>query len=186
MPNEAFNTDDASLLLRSVTRNAVSIMRFLSILICSMAVGSFLGGCSSQDEVVTNSRSSNKKIDPERAPQVSAPEMNRKQVIVFRGKYYKTTGPCIQLGDALGMPMIDAFEVAEVLEGNLKAKTIDVRAMTEGGSSYPKEMVEGKIYTLRLTPSDKTTKQLRENENKEDDTFLWIDGDEIEEQKATK
>ena len=37
--------------VRSVTRHSVYVMRYSSILICSMAVGSFLGGCSSRDDV---------------------------------------------------------------------------------------------------------------------------------------
>ena len=97
-------------------------------------------------------------------------------------KYYKTTGPCIQLGDALGMPIIDAFEVVDVL----KAKSINVRAMTEGGSSYPKNLVEGTIYTLRLMPSATTTEQLQENEKEDEGTFPWINGNEIEEIQAAK
>ena len=161
-------------------------MRFLSVLIYTTAIGCFLAGCSSQDEVVRDPPSAGIQNESGSVSEVPAPDTQEREVLVFRGKYYKTTGPCIQLGDALGMPIIDAFDVVEVLEGNLKAKTIDVRAMTEGGSSYPKEMEEGKIYTLRLKPSVETSEQLRENENKTDDTFLWVDGDEIEEQKATK
>ena len=155
-------------------------MRWLFVLMCSIAVCSILGGCSSQQEVVRDSPSANPKDEAASAPEVAAPVKQENEVFLFQAKYYRTTGPCIQLGDALGMPIIDAFEVVEVLEGNLKAKSINVRAMTEGGSTYPKEMAEGKIYTLRLTPSERTTKQLRENQ-KEGYMFLWIDGDEIEE-----
>ena len=163
----------------------VDIMRVLAMLICSIAVGPFLGGCSSHDELVSDSSSPNGNHEAERVSEVYFLDVREKEVLVFRGKYYQTTGPCIQLGDSLGMPIIDAFEVVEVVEGALKAKHVNVRAMTEGGSSYPKEMAVGKIYTLRLTLADETSTQLRENESK-GYTFLWIDGDEIEEQKETK
>lgn len=107
-----------------------------------------------------------------------------RDAFVFRAKYYQTTGPCIELGEGRrGTPFIDAFEVVEVLEGDIKAKHVHVRAMSEGGSRYPTELAEGKIYTLRLVPSVETSRQLRENEKK-GATVLWIDGDEIEEQKA--
>lgn len=118
--------------------------------------------------------------------EVSGPIAKANQAIVFRAKYYKTTGPCIQFGDAIGMPIIDAFKVVDVLKGNLKATSINVRAMSEGGSSYPKNLAEGTIYTLRLTPSATTTNQLQENEKEEGATFFWINGNEIEEFQAAK
>lgn len=159
---------------------------YLFILTCVMAVGTSLVGCAQQEEVAKESPPASFEGEPtaQTASEVSAPGPQQNEVLVFRGKYYKTTGPCIQLGNTLAMPIIDAFEVVEVLAGNLKAKSIDVRAMSGGGSSYPQDLAEGKVYTLRLTPSAGTSKQLRKNENKEGLTFLWVDGDEIEEQKT--
>jgi hypothetical protein len=159
-------------------------MRLPLILICSIAVSSFLEGCSSPGDAVRDSPSANSRSEAESVSGVCAPVTHEKGVIVFRGKYYRTTGPCIQLGNALGMPIIDAFEVVGVLEGDLKARGVLVRAMTEGGPSYPEGMVEGEAHTLRLTPSDGALRQLRENQDREGYTFLWIDGDEIEEQNA--
>ena len=147
-------------------------MRSILLLICSMVVGYILGGCSRQNEIVTNEP---KLVTPDEA-----------EAVVIRAKYYQTTGPCIELGDdLLGMPIIDAFQVVEVLDGDFTAKSINVRARTELGGTYPKDMEEGKIYTLRLTPSEGTIKQLRENQTK-GHTYLWMDGDEIEEQKSAK
>lgn len=51
--------------------------------------------------------------------------------------------------------------------------------------SYTKEIAEGKVYTLRLEPPESTLKQFRENKQ-ECLTFLWINGNEIEELKAAK
>ncbi len=81
------------------------------------------------------------------------------------------------------MPMIDSFAVVEVVKGNLMAKCIQVRAFTERGRSYPKELIEGHVYTLRLTPKGPTKQQLRANEQ-DDGSFVVVDGDEIEEEKA--
>ena len=155
------------------------------VLACLLTAGSFLSGCSSRSEVDRDSPSANATNEATRDREVAAPVTPEAEVFVFRAKYHQTTGPCIPIGDALGMPIIDAFQVVEVLNGDLGAKSIHVRAMTEGGSAYPKEMATGKIYTLRLTPSDATAEQLREFRN-EGVTTVWINGDEIEEQKAAK
>lgn len=172
---------------RSSSKEAGDVIRFVSILMCAIAVGYFLAGCSSQVGVGRDSPSAVVETVAASESASSAPVTRKKDVLVFRAKYYQTTGPCIQLGDnALGMPIIDAFEVVEVLEGNFKANTINVHSMSEGGSSYPRNMAEGETYTLRLTPSEETPKQLHEKQNKEGDTFLWIDGDEIEEQQPTE
>jgi hypothetical protein len=150
---------------------------------CLLVVSSILGGCSLQNEVVSDVSKPDSNEGTESEPKLVTPDES--EVFVIRAKYYQTTGPCIEIGDTLAMPVIDAFEVVEVLNGDLKVESINVLAMTEGGSTYPKEMEEGKVYTLRLTPSERTTKQLRENQKK-GRAFLWIDGDEIEEQGAVK
>ena len=160
-------------------------MRRLLVLMCMIAVGSLVEGCSSQSRVDGDAASADANKDTKTATEVAAPVTPGKEVFVFRAKYYQTTGPCIQLDEEhLGMPIIDAFEVVEVLEGDMKAKYVNVQAMTEGGSRYPTELAEGEIYTLRLVPSVDTSRQLRES-NQEGVTFLWIDGDEIEKQKAS-
>ena len=149
-----------------------------------MAVGSFLGGCSSRDDVTGDPPSGTVENAGEGVSAASSPDTREEEAIVFLGKYYQTNGPCIQFDDAIAMPIIDAFEVVEVLEGNPNVKHVSVRAMTEGGSSYPKDMAEGEIYTLRLTPSAETSERLREAGSEEGFANLWVDGDEIEEQKA--
>src|SRR5262249_47933565 len=108
-----------------------------------------------------------------------------KGTIVIRAKYYRTKGPCIRIGDAWAMPVVDGFEVVQVVSGTLQATFINVRPLSGGGPAYPKELAEGKIYTLRITPSEQTKKQLLENE-KEGWRALRIDGDEIEEKKPGK
>ena len=154
---------------------------------CSIGVSSLPAGCVSQEEGATKSDSSAPEGEREtkRENVTLVTDTDERDAFVFRGKYYQTTGPCIDLGQGRrGMPFVDAFEVVEVLEGDIKAKHVVVRAMSEGGPRYPTDLVDGKVYTLRLVPSLETSRQLREKE-KEGVTFLWIDGDEIEEQKAT-
>jgi hypothetical protein len=108
-----------------------------------------------------------------------------KEAFIFRAKYYRTKGPCVRMGDALAMPVVDAFTVTEVLEGELKARDITVRAFTGGGPGYPKELREEEVYTLRLTPSERTRQQLRENE-KELPSHLVVDGEELEELQSAR
>ena len=110
-------------------------MRWTLLLICSIGVSSLPGSCVSQKEVATKSHSSGAKNETETKRENVTLVTDERDAFVFRGKYYQTTGPCIQLGEGrLGMPIIDAFEVVEVLEGDIKAKYVNVRAMTEGGS----------------------------------------------------
>jgi hypothetical protein len=144
-----------------------------------LAVFSFLGGCSSQQEVAGDSPSANEK-GTVTAQEAATPAKQRTEAFVFRAKYYQTKGPCIQIGDTFAMPAVDAFEVVERVKGDLKAKCITVRALTGGGPAYPKKLAEGKVYTLRLSPSERTKQQLRGNE-KEGYSYVVVDGDEIEE-----
>src|SRR5262245_16730869 len=53
--------------------------------------------------------------------------------VVFRGKYYRTKGPCIQIGDSLAMPVVEGFEVLGVDRGELSAKRIQVHPLTGSG-----------------------------------------------------
>ena len=116
---------------------------------------------------------------------VSDQVKREKDVFVFRARYCRTRGLCIQIGNSWGMPAVDAFEVIEALKGDLKARSIEVRPLSSGGSGYPKELVEGKVYTLRLTPSDRTKQQFRENK-KDGSAYIVVDGDELKEQKIEK
>lgn len=149
-------------------------MRWFLVMFAS--AWSLLAGCSSQHEAPGD------PAPPEGrdAPAVVAPAEPPKEVVVFRARYYRTKGPCVRIGDALAMPVVDGFEVTEVVGGQLKATRIEVRPFSGGGPAYPKELTDGKVYLLRLTPSDKTKQELREME-KEDGHFVWIDADEIEE-----
>jgi hypothetical protein len=153
--------------------------QLLSLLICSTATFSLVCGCSSQQEVPRDLPVTDEKPGPT-PQQVVAPAKQQKEVFVFQAKYYQTKGPCIRVGDALVMPAIDAFEVTKKVQGEFKPKHVLVRALTGGGPRYPKELVVEKVYTLRLTPSERTRQQLRENEN-EGYSYVAIDGDEIEE-----
>ena len=80
----------------------------------------------------------------------SSPDTPEEEAIVFLGKYCQTNSPCIQFDDAIAMPIIDAFEVVEVLEGNPNVEHVSVRAMTEGGRPYPKDMAEGEMLHLAI------------------------------------
>jgi hypothetical protein len=113
------------------------------------------------------------------------PVKQEKEVFVFRAKYFQTKGPCIKIGNAIAMPVIDAFEVVEVVKGNLKAKSILVRPFTRGGSAYPQKLTEGKVYTLRLTLSERTKQKLQENDQN-GTTYVGIDGDQLEEDEGGK
>ncbi len=117
------------------------------------------------------------------APPAADPPLPEPPGIVVRAKFYRAKGPCIQMDKARAMAALDAFEVVEVVSGALPAKWIEVQFHTGGGPSYPRDLTVGKIYTLRLTPSERTKRQLRENE-KEGHSFLHIDGSELAEQKA--
>jgi hypothetical protein len=157
--------------------------RSLTLLTYSAAACFFVAGCSSQQEAANALPSGKSQQLQTKVAGVAELPKQERDVFVFRAKYYQGKGPCIKIGDSLAMPAIDAFEIVEVLQGDLIAKNVDVRAMTQGGPSYPKKLAEGKTYTLRLRPSEKTKQQMQEN-RKEGFTFLWVDGDELEEHMA--
>ena len=148
------------------------VLNFLIIFV------TLLGGCSRPDKFTSDTSSSNLVNE---SPGNEA--HTARGSFVFRAKYHRTTGPCIEMGDTLAMPLVDVFEVVEVLGGDLKIKNIHVRAMTEGGVAYPQDLEEGKIYSLRFRPSESTKKQMSENEEK-GHPFLWVDGREIEAYKT--
>jgi hypothetical protein len=156
--------------------------RFLILIAYGTPELSFLVGCSRPREITSNVVAT-KEQEPAEGPSIAGPVEKEDEVFVFRGKYSQTKGPCLQIGDALVMPAVDAFEVVEVVKGNLKAKLVIVSAFSGGGSGYPKELTEGREYILRLAPSERTTQKLRENE-KEGNWSVVVDGVEIKEQKV--
>jgi hypothetical protein len=174
--------------------------RPVMVLLCSAAVFAFLSGCNSQLDVASESSPAKEQeqakdkeglvpVDQEQAAQEPptgkkvVPVEQDKETFVFRAKYYRTKGPCIRIGNGWAMPLVDAFEVVEIVKGDLQAKYIEVRALTSGGSGYPKELAEGMVYTLRLTPTDRTMQQLQENQ-KQGSSFLCVNGEEIEEHQV--
>jgi hypothetical protein len=160
-------------------------MRTFIFLAC-ITVNAMAGGCGPHDDDASKALVADSKADQTAQRQESAPGLIETDPVLFRGEYDRTTGPCIDLGDGvLAMPFMDTFRVLEVLEGTLHARIINVRAMTEGGSGYPKDLKEGQVYTLRLTPSADTSRQLREAD-KDGLTFLWINGQEIAERRLTE
>ncbi len=159
-------------------------MRLMFLVTFSAGVSFLLTGCSSHQDAAID-LPADKEIESADSPIVADQLKQEKEGFVFRARYYRTKGPCIRVGNALEMPAIDAFTVVEVVKGDFKARSITVRALTGGGPDYPKELVEGKVYTLRLTPSERTKQQLREHE-KEGYSYLVIDGDELMEQKIDK
>lgn len=152
-------------------------MRWLMILV----LGSLVGCIAQQDNGTAEPAHNDERVN---APVVTEPTVRDKEVYVFRAKYYRTKGPCVQIGNKLAMPMIDAFSVVEVIQGNFHTKSIHVRHGT-GGPDYPESLVEDKVYVLRLTPSPRTKQQLRENET-EGYSTLAVDGDELTEEKGEK
>lgn len=102
--------------------------------------------------------------------------------VVFRARYYHTMGPCIRKGDSFELLAVDAFEVIEVTQGELKAKHISVRPFT-AGAGYPRELSRENVYTLRLTPTASTLQRLQENEQS-GGSSIEVDAKEIEEVKV--
>jgi hypothetical protein len=101
-------------------------------------------------------------------------------VAVFQGKFYRMRLPCIHLPDGSWvMPAGDGFEVVRVIRGQLPASLIEVRLFSDKGKAYPENPVPGQVYTLRLTPAERTKQQLRENQTT-GRTGLDVDGNEIE------
>jgi hypothetical protein len=109
-----------------------------------------------------------------------------REEIIFRASYYRTRGPCFRTPDGgWAMPAVDGFELVEVVRGRLKATRIEVRPLSGRAAAYPKDLVEGKVYRLRWTPSAQTRQQLRKAE-KEGDRLVLANGDELEEQPTTR
>jgi hypothetical protein len=150
------------------------------LLIGWFSVVSLVVGCVEKDDPDT---SSNKATVGKGSP----PAHRGKEAgdVVFRARYYKGKGPCIRKDDGWAMPAVDDFEVVEVVRGKLNASDITVRLHTNHGPGYPADLKQGEVYTLRLSPSEGTKQQLRQNA-KEATSLLEVDGDEISEVKGNK
>ncbi len=127
------------------------------------------------------------RIDARQASIVSPSEVGKRatvvrknpEPIVVRVKYRRARGPCLQTGNSWALLAMDAFDVVEVVQGRLKATTIDVRPLTLNGSGYPKNIIEGNDLILRLTLSEESLNQAQENE-RQGSKWLFVNGDEVD------
>jgi len=146
------------------------------IFMCSIAALSCFGGCTSQQEFAHDLALA--KLEAAQAQDVAAVEKSKEAPFVFRAKYCRRRGPCIQTDGGFAMPAIDSFDVVELIKGDLTAKYFLVRGVIGGSLAYPKKLVEGQVYTLALTPSERTNQQLRANEQ-HGEPLVYVNGDEI-------
>lgn len=72
---------------------------------------------------------------------------------------------------------IDSFEIVNVIHGELRATSLHVRHGSPRGPRYPKDLVEGEVYLLRLSRGLETRRQLTEMKGSAGP--VWIDGIEI-------
>jgi hypothetical protein len=79
------------------------------------------------------------------------------------------------------MPRLDAFKVIEVFQGSLKATSIYVRGPGYPiGTTYPTDLDEDTVLTLRLTPSADAVKENEEDIEKGGLKILLVDPEEVE------
>jgi hypothetical protein len=78
------------------------------------------------------------------------------------------------------MPVMDSFHVVDVVEGQLKATSINVRPRSFRGPGYPRNLQAGRALTLRLNLAAQTQAQAEENDREKRD-WLVVNGDEVEE-----
>jgi hypothetical protein len=153
-------------------------MRSSIRLICCLLALCFLVGCAEPTE--TSSESS---PGQEETPVVQpANEVVKRGggPIVFRARYSRErAGFHVPVKGGHAWPYEDGFSVMAVTSGKLSASFIQVRYRSTQGANYPRELTVGKVYALRLTPSARTKRELRENEKK-GHSFLYVDGSEIE------
>jgi hypothetical protein len=152
-------------------------------LISCLAALALLAGCAGLSETSSESSPGEEATAAVR-PANEVVKLDR-GLIVFRARYYHGRGPCVQVRNGRAMVAEDAFEVIEVVRGKLAASTIQVRYRSGHAEGYPGQLTEGKVYTLRLTPSADTKQQMREIE-KEGHSFLHVEGTEIEEEPPTR
>jgi len=104
-------------------------------------------------------------------------------VIVVKAKHFRTTGPCIEMGKTLVMPIIDAFSLTEVVNGSLpeSVEVILVRAL----SGQVKAVKEGEIYLVELAPSADTKSQIKDRA-KDGYSWLWVNESELKVQQKKR
>jgi len=116
------------------------------------------------------------------APAANNPPGQQDAEVVVKAKYFRGKGPCIEgPKGTLAMPVLDMFQVVEVVKGRLATHHFGVR-ISPHATDYPRDLSEGEIYTLRLTLSENSRQQLQENEN-EGFGFIWVDGTEVHEHR---
>jgi hypothetical protein len=109
----------------------------------------------------------------EARPQANSSE--RGPAVEVRARYYRTKGPCVQIGDALVMPVVHGFEVVGVEAGALPGRRIEVLPHSGPGPDRPWPLVEGAEYRLRLTLSERTRREWAQPGR----AVLWVDADEV-------
>jgi hypothetical protein len=99
--------------------------------------------------------------------------------IVVRASYAGAKRICISGKGFSALANVDAFRVADVIEGRLNASIIHVQPLTSRSPHYPREPTVGATYTLRLSLTEEELKQDESNE-RGGRSELYVDGDEIE------
>lgn len=114
---------------------------------------------------------------------IIAQENEADELIVVKAKHIHTRGPCIPIGGGLAMPIIDAFQVLEIVKGSLpkSVTTIQVRALSGNLPNVKK----GEVNVLRLTRSADSKSQL-EDRAKDGYTWLWVNAGELKVEAAPK
>ena len=105
---------------------------------CLLSFFVLLAGCNQQDET-TNSA-------PAGAEPEVAPPPRELSSIVFRAKYFRTKECLPGANGTLALGLWDAYEVVEVVRGELPLKSIK-------GPQAPEGLKGGETYLFRWTPS---------------------------------
>lgn len=111
-------------------------------------------------------------------------KIREKDAITLKAKHYRTTGPCIDLGGgALGMPIIDGFEIVQVVSGSLpkSVKKLEVRAL----SGDVGKLKEGETCVVTLNPSADIKSQFQDRA-KDGYSWLWVNASELKVQSKAK
>jgi hypothetical protein len=150
------------------------MLRPALICFCIVVMASFVPGCPARNERA--SHPSSVAIKVANAAQVSTAANAEFDDMVFQVRYYRERRPCIQIGNGMGMPLVDVFQILRKIKGERRPDRLIVRLHSGHGPSYPEDLTDGKKLTLRLTPSARTIEQLRDY-----DLEIVVGGDEIEE-----
>jgi len=82
--------------------------------------------------------------------QTVKPEWVREASVIVVGRGSLINGPCVPVGDGgLLMPLLEQFEVQQVLKGTVRARQVILRFGSLTGLPY---LVEGRTYLVFLTP----------------------------------